>query len=98
MLHFQFSAVRVARVSLCGQSHLGNKQLWFGLLAALLFAVHPVHTETVSGLVCLSELISTACGLVAFLLWSKAHQMLLAHKSLWHLVLSICSILLLVRT
>ncbi|XP_046643729.1 protein O-mannosyl-transferase Tmtc3-like [Daphnia pulicaria] len=41
-------------------------------VAALLFAVHPIHTEAVTGVVGRAELLSAAFSLVAFLVYSKS--------------------------
>lgn len=60
------------------------RQLWIGIdkeagegeqisfIAALLFAVHPVHTEAVTGVVGRAELLSSIFFLLAFLGYSKA--------------------------
>ncbi|XP_021172737.2 protein O-mannosyl-transferase TMTC3 [Fundulus heteroclitus] len=44
----------------------------FSLLAALLFAVHPVHTEAVTGVVGRAELLSSIFLLAAFLAYTKS--------------------------
>ncbi|XP_055840237.1 protein O-mannosyl-transferase Tmtc3 [Episyrphus balteatus] len=48
----------------------GEKQMSF--VAALLFAVHPVHTEAVTGVVGRAELLSSIFFLLAFLCYAKA--------------------------
>ncbi|XP_014825492.1 PREDICTED: transmembrane and TPR repeat-containing protein 3 [Poecilia mexicana] len=44
----------------------------FSLLAALLFAVHPIHTEAVTGVVGRAELLSSIFLLAAFLAYTKS--------------------------
>lgn len=41
-------------------------------VASLLFAVHPVHTEAVTGVVGRAELLSSICFLAAFLSYAKS--------------------------
>ena len=43
-----------------------------GMLAALIFAVHPIHTEAVAGIVGQAELISAAMSILALLTYIKA--------------------------
>ncbi|CAG0896108.1 unnamed protein product [Cyprideis torosa] len=42
------------------------------LIAALLFALHPIHTEAVTGVVGRAELLSSACFLAAFLSYIRS--------------------------
>ncbi len=44
----------------------------FALAAALLFAVHPVHTEAVTSIVGRAELLAALFGLAGYLLWLEA--------------------------
>lgn len=49
-----------------------DRQQAEGFLAALIFAVHPIHTEAVAGIVGQAELISAALSLLALLTYIKA--------------------------
>lgn len=53
----------------------------FSLLAALLFAVHPVHTEAVTGVVGRAELLSSIFLLAAFLAYTKSTSTV--HSIVW---------------
>ena len=48
---------------------------WEAGIAALLFAVHPVHTEAVAGIVGQAELLSALCASLAFLVYCRAAQL-----------------------
>jgi hypothetical protein len=92
-------ATRISTVSFCGRVHVqGAAVSWFGAIAALLFAVHPVHTEAVSGIVCLSELMSSVFALVAFWTWHHAHLVLLGGLVSKFAIWSSISLLCLVRS
>lgn len=47
---------------------------WGALAAGLVFAVHPVHTEVVAGVVGRAELLSTALVLAAVLMWIRMRR------------------------
>ena len=49
-----------------------DRQQAEGLLAALIFAVHPIHTEAVAGIVGQAELISAAMSILALLTYIRA--------------------------
>lgn len=49
----------------------GAQQRSFPLLAGLLFALHPVHTEAVTGIVGRAELLSAAFSLICLLLYAE---------------------------
>ena len=49
-----------------------DRQQAEGLLAALLFAVHPIHTEAVAGIVGQAELLSAAMSILALLTYIRA--------------------------
>ncbi len=51
---------------------LRERQRAEAALAAALFALHPIHTEAVAGIVGQAELLSAALSLVALLLYSRA--------------------------
>ncbi|XP_047249014.1 protein O-mannosyl-transferase TMTC3 [Girardinichthys multiradiatus] len=53
----------------------------FSLLAALLFAVHPIHTEAVTGVVGRAELLSSIFLLAAFLAYTKSTSV--EHSIVW---------------
>ena len=63
------SAVVYLYVLLCGAVF---SQVWPALIAGLLFAVHPVHTEAVAGLVGRTELLSGIFFCLAFLTYRQA--------------------------
>ena len=63
------SAVCYLFVLLCG---VVFSEVWPALMAGLLFAVHPIHTEAVAGLVGRTELLSGVFYIVAFLTYRKA--------------------------
>ena len=50
----------------------GAAELWEAFVAALLFAVHPVHTEAVSGIVGHAELLCAALSILALLSYMAA--------------------------
>ena len=49
-----------------------DRQQAEGMLAALIFAVHPIHTEAVAGIVGQAELLSAAMSILALLTYIKA--------------------------
>ena len=49
-----------------------DRQQAEGFLAALIFAVHPIHTEAVAGIVGQAELISAGMSIMALLTYMKA--------------------------
>ena len=49
-----------------------DRQQAEGLLAALIFAVHPIHTEAVAGIVGQAELLSAAMSILALLTYIRA--------------------------
>ena len=49
-----------------------DRQQAEGFLAALIFAVHPIHTEAVAGIVGQAELISAGMSIMAMLTYMKA--------------------------
>ncbi len=51
---------------------LRERQRAEAALAAALFALHPIHTEAVAGIVGQAELLSAALSLVALLLYCRA--------------------------
>lgn len=61
---------RACRQLWLGIAARGEKQISF--VAALLFAVHPVHSEAVTGVVGRAELLSSIFFLLAFLCYAKA--------------------------
>ena len=63
------SAVCYLYVLLCG---VVFSEVWPALIAGLLFAVHPVHTEAVAGLVGRTELLSGLFFIAAFLTYRQA--------------------------
>ena len=63
------SAVCYLYVLLCG---VVFSEVWPALIAGLLFAVHPIHTEAVAGLVGRTELLSGIFFLAAFLAYHRA--------------------------
>ncbi|ALC41109.1 CG4050 [Drosophila busckii] len=52
-------------------------------VAALLFAVHPVHTEAVTGVVGRAELLSSICFLCAFLSYAHATSQATPRRTNW---------------
>ena len=63
------SAVCYLYVLLCG---VVFSEVWPALIAGLLFAVHPIHTEAVAGLVGRTELLSGIFYILTFLTFRKA--------------------------
>ncbi len=63
------NAVVVACVFYAGRGLLKNK--WAALIAAILFAIHPVHTEAVNWVAAVADLEATLFFLVAFYLYAK---------------------------
>ena len=63
------SAVCYLYVLLCG---VVFSEVWPALIAGLLFAVHPIHTEAVAGLVGRTELLSGIFYILAFLAYHRA--------------------------
>ena len=63
------SAVCYLYVLLCG---VVFSEVWPALIAGLLFAVHPIHTEAVAGLVGRTELLSAIFYIAAFLAYRRA--------------------------
>ena len=49
-----------------------DRQQAEGMLAALIFAVHPIHTEAVAGIVGQAELLSAAMSILALLTYIRA--------------------------
>ncbi len=73
-----FHAVNVAlHAGVCLLAFAILRRLWgerrgLALAAALTFAVHPVHTEAVTGIVGRAELLAAAWGLAGYALWLRA--------------------------
>ena len=63
------SAVCYLYVLLCG---VVFSEVWPALIAGLLFAVHPIHTEAVAGLVGRTELLSAIFFCLSFLSYRQA--------------------------
>ena len=63
------SAVCYLYVLLCG---VVFSEVWPALIAGLLFAVHPIHTEAVAGLVGRTELLSAIFFIAAFMTFRRA--------------------------
>lgn len=51
---------------------LGRERLAFSI--ALLYAVHPLHTEAVTGIVGRAELLAALCGLGGYLAWIRGNR------------------------
>lgn len=66
----------------------GGKQISF--VAALLFAVHPVHTEAVTGVVGRAELLSSIFFLAAFLCYARAVKSLRCTRWLSLVYFAVC--------
>ncbi|CAI8032112.1 Protein O-mannosyl-transferase TMTC3, partial [Geodia barretti] len=63
------SAVVYLYVLLCG---VVFSEVWPALIAGLLFAVHPIHTEAVTGLVGRAELLSAIFFIGSLLAYNRA--------------------------
>ncbi|KAK3745099.1 hypothetical protein QZH41_015084, partial [Actinostola sp. cb2023] len=63
-----------------------------GFLSALIFAVHPIHTESVAGIVGRADLLCALCFFVSFLVYIKCCRLYNSHHSqsaLGYLLLSV---------
>ena len=61
-----------------------------GAATGLLFALHPIHTETVSGVVGRAELLAAAGFFLALVAWSRAREAgSFRHSALWALALGL---------
>lgn len=58
-------------------------------LSALLFAVHPIHSETVAGIVGRADLLCSICSFLSFLLYCKATSATSYGKSIIFTMLSV---------
>ncbi len=85
LLHSLVSVV----VSVFAWRILGDR--WVALLAGILFAVHPLHTEAVSNTVGRAELLATLWAMLALLVYLPSTPLLeetaVARRGLWHGIL-----------
>lgn len=77
------NTVPVSRVSV--QSTI-SPQNSCSFIATLLFAIHPIHTEAVTGVVGRAELLSSICFLGAFLTYAQSVKESQSHRTHWFLL------------
>ncbi len=71
-LQFDTSHDRWVAAGVGQEGRPSDRQQAEGFLAALIFAVHPIHTEAVAGIVGQAELISAGLSILALLTYFRA--------------------------
>ncbi|XP_030642246.1 protein O-mannosyl-transferase TMTC4 [Chanos chanos] len=74
MLMIEVFAILIGGLEYDGHGDRLNHVPKASLLAALFFAVHPVHTESVAGIVGRADLLCALCFQLSFLMYCKAFQ------------------------